>query len=298
MSDEHNQADSTKAIVADACNATKVSGENIEQVPNSEKVIDSSGNNESQSNEKNENNNSQKKSNKWKFNKNQKNKKKPWHRTREDNKRQKINDGEGGSNNDHENDDGNERPKNHRRNDDFDTANATPHEGSFAHPSMQKLFNVQIEQSQVETGKDEENAGEGDGKDMDGETNNDVTDAASKQPKRKLALLVSFLGTNYCGFQINGSKNTLQAQLELGLYRAGIISYANFGYPSKYSWSNSARTDKGVHAAAQVCSVKGHMISGDQLDVMREKANEHLPDDIRVIDIERVTRNFCARTNR
>jgi tRNA pseudouridine38-40 synthase len=134
-----------------------------------------------------------------------------------------------------------------------------------------------------------------------------------KVPKRKLALLISFLGTNYSGFQINGGQCTLQSMIELGLYKSGIISAHNFGFPQKYAWSNSARTDKGVHAAAQVCSLKGEMIchtttttadaDGDnnerqQLDNMRECINKHLPSDIRILDIERVTRMFCARTNR
>ena len=35
-----------------------------------------------------------------------------------------------------------------------------------------------------------------------------------------------------------------------------------------------------------------------QLDAMRERVNECLPSDIRVLDFERVTRMFCARTNR
>ena len=151
----------------------------------------------------------------------------------------------------------------------------------------------------------------------------DDDDGNNKVPKRKLAMLISFLGTKYSGFQINGGQNTLQSNIELGLYKSGIISVRNFGYPTKYAWSNSARTDKGVHAAAQVCSFKGEMIchktittnttvgdnnnDGDdegsnnerkQLDAMRERINKHLPTDIRVLDIERVTRMFCARTNR
>jgi len=144
----------------------------------------------------------------------------------------------------------------------------------------------------------------------------DDDDGNNKVPKRKLAILISFLGTKYSGFQINGGQNTLQSNIELGLYKSGIISIRNFGYPTKYAWSNSARTDKGVHAAAQVCSLKGEMIchntitnnnDGDdegsknerkQLDAMRERINKHLPPDIRVLDIERVTRMFCARTNR
>ncbi|KAL7516712.1 hypothetical protein ACHAWX_001699 [Stephanocyclus meneghinianus] len=154
---------------------------------------------------------------------------------------------------------------------------------------MQKLFNVPV----------------------DLRTRSNISDEADAQggklPKRKLGILVSFIGSQYGGFQINAGQRTLQAELELAFFRAGIISSSNFGWPSKYSWSNSARTDKGVHAAAQVCSMKGEMIFHnknddisveDQLDAMRERVNEYLPADIRVLDIERVTRPFCARTNR
>lgn len=44
----------------------------------------------------------------------------------------------------------------------------------------------------------------------------------------------------------------MEAELELALYLAGTISKDNFGNPRKVSWSRSGRTDKGVHAVAQV----------------------------------------------
>eukprot|EP00571_Detonula_confervacea_P010992 CAMPEP_0172304134 /NCGR_PEP_ID=MMETSP1058-20130122/5580_1 /TAXON_ID=83371 /ORGANISM="Detonula confervacea, Strain CCMP 353" /LENGTH=590 /DNA_ID=CAMNT_0013015237 /DNA_START=177 /DNA_END=1949 /DNA_ORIENTATION=+ len=184
----------------------------------------------------------------------------------------------------------------------------TPHDGSFADENMRKLFDVNIDvpSSSKEEGGDASN-GKEEEKTSDDTSNNETADIA-KVPKRKLAILVSFLGSNYSGFQINSEKRTLQAEIELGLYRAGIISQMNFGHPQKYSWSNSARTDKGVHAAAQVCSFKGEMIFHnemseesqvkEQMDAMREKVNEHLPESVRVLDIERVTRMFCARTSR
>lgn len=50
----------------------------------------------------------------------------------------------------------------------------------------------------------------------------------------------------------NKGAKTIEAELELALYLAGSISKDNFGNPRKVSWSRSGRTDKGVHAAAQV----------------------------------------------
>jgi hypothetical protein len=228
-------------------------------------------------------NDKRKKSSKWKsFGNKKKKKKEPFYRNRGE--KQEAQDGiEGeGKNGSH---------KNNRRQDDWESKapKIVPHEGSFRHEDMQKLFGVEVELP------------------VQGDANDEEETSKVKVPKKKLGILVSFLGSNYGGFQINAGQRTLQAELELALYRAGIISPSNFGWPSKYSWSNSARTDKGVHAAAQVISMKGEMIFHtenddtsveDQLNAMREKVNEYLPDDIRVLDIERVTRPFCGRTNR
>ena len=195
----------------------------------------------------------------------------------------------------------------------YDQGTVSPHEGSFADENMRKLFDVVIDGGGNEKNKKTSSAGDIDNVNGDEPADNNTISNKNdddKIPKRKLALLVSFLGSNYSGFQINKEKRTLQAEIELGLFRAGVISERNFGHPNKYSWSNSARTDKGVHAAAQVCSLKGEMIfhntlQGDgtekvkeQLDAMRKRVNECLPGDVRVLDFERVTRAFCARTNR
>ena len=208
----------------------------------------------------------------------------------------------------------------------YDEGSVSPHDGSFAHPEMQKLFHVEIGvdndddylSKDNKTDETRENSGADQTKNSKEAASSEVAATGEeataitttpadtdKVPKRKLAFLVSFLGSNYSGFQINSLTKSLHSEIELGLYRAGLISKSNFGHPSKYSWSNSARTDKGVHAAAQVCSFKGEMIYHHeiddfqkQLDAMREKVNQCLPDDVRILDFERVTRTFCARTSR
>jgi tRNA pseudouridine38-40 synthase len=87
------------------------------------------------------------------------------------------------------------------------------------------------------------------------------------------------------------------------LFRCGMLSSSNFGFPFKYGWSSSARTDKGVHAAAQVCSCKIELEEDEWtndvgLDRARQRLNDQLPPDIQVLDMERVTRKFCAKTQR
>lgn len=113
--------------------------------------------------------------------------------------------------------------------------------------------------------------------------------------KKKVALLLAFIGKEYSGFQVNPGQKTLQGEIELALYRAGMLSEINFGNPFKYSWSNSARTDKGVHACAQVCSMKVEVLESDLEDsfrTARQRLQERLPGDIQILDIVRTTKNF------
>ena len=161
----------------------------------------------------------------------------------------------------------------------LDLRERDPHGGSYANPKLREKFGVTLPPQQKEEGTDDED---------------------KKRVKRKIAVLLGFLGTNYAGFQVNLDQRTLQAEMELAFYRAGMISTANFGYPYKYSWSNSARTDKGVHACAQVCSLKVELLETDLGDMegVRTRLEEHLPEDIRVLDLLRTTRNFCAKTQR
>lgn len=161
----------------------------------------------------------------------------------------------------------------------------TPSAGSFAHPSLREAFGVELWESE--------------------EQKRDALEGTEMKSKRKVAMLIGFLGTNYGGFQSNPQQKTLQAILELAMFRCGWISDSNFGWPHKYSWSNAARTDKGVHACAQVCSAKIVLpdavwddTTGVELDRARERLNAQLPSDITVMDLARTTRSFCGKTGR
>lgn len=194
----------------------------------------------------------------------------------------------------------------------------TIHLGSFAHPTMQALFNLavpnyppQSSPSLSETSKkatsstseqndpctkstSEANDGASESTKVSAEQSSDTL---QKFPKRKIVLFIGFIGKSFSGMQMNKDKDTIQARLELALFNANMIAASNFGLPNRYSWSNAARTDKGVHSCAQVCSVK-IQLSTDSMDKVRNQINEQLPSDIRVLDCKRASRTFCAKTAR
>lgn len=98
-------------------------------------------------------------------------------------------------------------------------------------------------------------------------------------PKKKVALLVGFNGTGYMGMQINPNAETIEGTVFKALCDAGAISKNNSDDIKKSNWMRCARTDKGVHAAGNVLSLKMQIIDGCD---MVERINSHLPKQIRV----------------
>ncbi|KAJ2733913.1 tRNA pseudouridine synthase 1 [Coemansia sp. Cherry 401B] len=111
-------------------------------------------------------------------------------------------------------------------------------------------------------------------------------------PKRKVALMLGFCGTDYQGMQVNPNARTIEGELFKAMCAAGAVSADNSTDQSKVNLQRAARTDKGVHAAGQVVSLK--MIIEDPEIV--QKINAHLPDQIRVWGYTRVMRSFNSKT--
>lgn len=86
------------------------------------------------------------------------------------------------------------------------------------------------------------------------------------------------------------TEKTIEGDLFAAFVAAGAISKANADDPQKSSLVRCARTDKGVHAAGNVISLK--LIVEDP-DVVR-KINEQLSPQIRVWEIERTNGGFSA----
>ena len=105
--------------------------------------------------------------------------------------------------------------------------------------------------------------------------------------------MIGYAGSGYKGMQINDKEKTIEGDLFQAFVKAGAISKANADDPKKSSLVRCARTDKGVHAAGNVISLK--LIVEDPNVI--QKINEHLPDQIRVWGIERTNGSFsCYQT--
>ncbi|KAJ1901913.1 tRNA pseudouridine synthase 1 [Kickxella alabastrina] len=113
-----------------------------------------------------------------------------------------------------------------------------------------------------------------------------------RQPKRKVALLIGFCGTGYQGMQVNPNAKTIEGELFKALGAAGAVSADNADDQGKVQFQRAARTDKGVHAAGQVVSLK--MIIEDPGIVA--KLNANLPEQIRAWGFVRTIRSFNCKT--
>ncbi|KAK0389051.1 hypothetical protein NLU13_2627 [Sarocladium strictum] len=115
-------------------------------------------------------------------------------------------------------------------------------------------------------------------------------ESEQRRPKRKVAVLIGYSGTGYKGMQVNGDEPTIERDLFRAFVAAGAISKANADDPKKSTLVRCARTDKGVHAAGNVISLK--LIIEDE-DIV-EKINDALPEQIRIWGIQRTMNSFSC----
>lgn len=116
-----------------------------------------------------------------------------------------------------------------------------------------------------------------------------------RYPKKKVVLLLAYSGKGYYGMQRNAGNSefrTIEDDLVTGLIKSGCIPENHGDDMKKMSFQRCARTDKGVSAAGQVVSLKLRLIE----DII-EKINEHLPPQIQVLGIKRVTQSFNSKNN-
>ena len=100
---------------------------------------------------------------------------------------------------------------------------------------------------------------------------------------RYLKLTVAYDGANYVGWQVQPNGVSIQQRLEeawLATTQESIRIIA------------SGRTDAGVHALAQVCSVATE--SAHSCNTLRRALNAHTPEDISIIDVQIAPDDFHA----
>ncbi|PWY93273.1 tRNA pseudouridine synthase [Aspergillus sclerotioniger CBS 115572] len=115
-------------------------------------------------------------------------------------------------------------------------------------------------------------------------------ESEQRRPKKKVAVLLGYSGTGYKGMQLSETEKTIEGELFAAFVAAGAISKANATDPKKSSLVRCARTDKGVHAAGNIVSLK--LIVED--DDIIQKINEKLSPQIRVWDILVTNKSFSS----
>nr|WP_330400345.1 tRNA pseudouridine(38-40) synthase TruA [Tepidibacter mesophilus] len=97
-------------------------------------------------------------------------------------------------------------------------------------------------------------------------------------------ITIEYKGTNYCGWQIQNDRISIQQCIENAIYKIT---------KEKVSITSSGRTDAGVHALGQVANF--YTNSSINIKKIPEAINSKLPDDISIIDAKEVDNNFHAR---
>jgi len=97
-------------------------------------------------------------------------------------------------------------------------------------------------------------------------------------------MILSYDGTDFHGWQRQLNKRTVQDTIEKALFKITKNKVAVIG---------AGRTDKGVHALAQVANFKTTLILKEE--EFTRALNSTLPNDIRVISMEKVALDFHAR---
>lgn len=97
-------------------------------------------------------------------------------------------------------------------------------------------------------------------------------------------ITIAYDGTQYCGWQVQGEKKSIQALVQQALQTV-------LRHP--LGLTGSGRTDAGVHARGQTAHFDTE-IDFDPIK-LRLSLNALLPKDIRILQVESVTSNFHAR---
>lgn len=82
------------------------------------------------------------------------------------------------------------------------------------------------------------------------------TNPEDRVKKRKYCMLLGFAGANYIGMQRNPGVNTIEEEMLKAMLKNKLINDEGFNQPQMIHFQRAARTDKGVSASRQCCSMK------------------------------------------
>ncbi len=100
-------------------------------------------------------------------------------------------------------------------------------------------------------------------------------------------LKIQYDGTRYRGWQRQGERDdTIQGKIEQVLSRL---------YEREIEIDGAGRTDAGVHAYCQIANF--HLQTEDAPETIRDKMNEYLPEDIRILEVKQASGRFHSRLN-
>ncbi|SPO29809.1 related to PUS1 - pseudouridine synthase 1 [Ustilago trichophora] len=121
--------------------------------------------------------------------------------------------------------------------------------------------------------------------------------SSDRLPKRKVAVKFGYCGIGYSGLQINPGVKTIEGDIFDAFCTAGAVSSDNAVNPNKVGLQRAARTDRGVHAAGNLLSLKLILEPAGlkQGETLVDKVNSLLPEFIRIWGITRVQNGFNAR---
>ncbi|XP_014203245.2 tRNA pseudouridine synthase A [Copidosoma floridanum] len=108
--------------------------------------------------------------------------------------------------------------------------------------------------------------------------------------RRNFAMMLGYLGKDYYGMQRNPKIDTIEEQLIKAMYKANLITSEAVEVIQNINFQRAARTDKGVSAVRQVVSLKLPE------NPSKDSINEHLPKNIKVFSIKRVTKGFNCKS--
>ncbi|KAL1227388.1 Pseudouridylate synthase [Trichinella spiralis] len=110
----------------------------------------------------------------------------------------------------------------------------------------------------------------------------------------KYAMFLAYRGKNYHGMQVNPNVPTVEKYIMEALQKLNLITVDQVVQPSLFKFQRAARTDKGVSATKQICSLLLPTIEGKENDTVN-LLNGLLPDDIRIFGLQRATKSFDSK---